>query len=67
MLGNKLEEVKRYFERELRETISELSETKIILSQKDDQINRLTELAYQQERAINVLKGNSVERQQCRV
>ena len=67
MLGNKLEEVKRYFERELREAISELSETKIIMSHKDDQINRLTELAHQQERTINVLKGNSVERQQCKV
>ena len=54
----KTEEIKKYFEAEIRTLMTELAETKVKLNYKEEELERLTSVVSSQELTIELLKAN---------
>lgn len=67
MLLQKAEEMKRHFEREIRNMVTQLTEAKRLLTIKEGEIIKLKELAQQQETSLNLIKSNGIYKQNIKV
>ena len=67
MLLQKAEEMKRHFEREIRNMVSQLTEAKRLLAIREGDIVKLKELVQQQETSLNLIKSNGTYKQNIKV
>ncbi len=58
IIVHKSDEIKRYFQDEIKSLLSQLSEHKVMLEKKDQETEQLNKLVKNQELTINILKGN---------